>query len=93
MNPTTTSFQQHYKGSFTNMLRWHQLDKLWENVKVQANGWYIYFVGETLPSAPVEATALVQFIQEIDKLLRSEHDYDYCGIVYADDKENPSMIK
>lgn len=93
MNPSSSSFQQHYKGRFINMLRWHQLDELWENVKAQANGWYIYFVGETIPSTPVETTVLNQFIQEVDKLLRTDHDYDYCGIVYVDDKETPLMIK
>ncbi len=87
------SFQQHYKGRFVNMLRWHQLDELWESVRAQQNGWYIYFVGQTVPTAPVETLALNQFIKEIDELLRTDHDYDYCGIVYADDKEMPSMIK
>jgi hypothetical protein len=87
------SFQQHYTGRFVNMLRWHQLDELWDRVKTQSSGWYIYFVGETVPTTPVDTAALKQFIQEIDKLLRKEHDYDYCGIVYADDKETPSMIK
>lgn len=93
MNISTISFQQHYKGKFINMLRWHQLDALWEQVKAQPNGWYVYFVGETVPTAPVETGTLHQFLQEVDKLLRQEHNYDYCGIVYADDKETPAMIK
>ncbi|RKZ49899.1 MAG: hypothetical protein DRR16_07770 [Candidatus Parabeggiatoa sp. nov. 3] len=87
------SFQQHYKGRFINMLRWHQLDELWDKVKAQPNGWYIYFVGETLPTAPADAETLNQFIQEVNQLLHQEHNYSYCGIVYADDKETPSMIK
>lgn len=89
----TKSFQEHYKGSFINMLRWDHLEYLWDKVKAQPNGWYLYFVGQTLPTAPVAASALNEFIQEIDQLLRKEHDYDYCGIVYADDKETPSMVK
>ena len=87
------TFQQHYHGRFTNMLRWHQLDQLWEKIKAQPNGWYVYFVGENVPTAPVDATALNKFIQEVDKLLRQEHDFDYCGIVYADDRETPAMVK
>ncbi len=87
------SFQAHYRGRFINMLRWPQLSNLWEKVKEQPNGWYIYLVGEPVPTAPVEVASLNQFIQEVDKLLRKEHNYDYCGIVYADDKDNPSMIK
>ena len=87
------SFQEHYKGRFINMLRWHQLNDLWKQVKAQPDGWYIYFVGETVPTMPVETIQLNQFIAEIDQLLRKEHDFDYCGIVYADDKETPAMIK
>lgn len=93
MNITTLSFQQYYKGRFINMLRWSDTSQLWEGVKAQPNGWYIYFVGESLPTAPVEAEILNQFIQKIDQLLRKEHDYDYCGIVYADNKKTPAMIK
>ncbi len=75
------------------MLRWPQLVQLWDQVKAQPNGWYIYFVGETVPTVPVEAAALNKFIQEVDKLLHQEHDFDYCGIVYADDKKTPAMVK
>ena len=32
-------------------------------------------------------------ISEIDELLRAEHKEDYCGIVYADDLQNPTFIK
>ena len=93
MNSTTILFQQHYTGRFINMLRWHQLEDLWETIKAQPHGWYIYFVGEPVPTTPVQHIELRQFIQEVDQLLRQEHDYDYCGIVYADDKETPAMIK
>ena len=33
------------------------------------------------------------FVTEIDKLLRKEHDEDYCGIVYADAPSAPTFIK
>ncbi|OAD22704.1 hypothetical protein THIOM_001482, partial [Candidatus Thiomargarita nelsonii] len=61
------NFQEHYKGRFINMLRWPQLDQLWDKVKAQPNDWYIYFVGETVPTAPIDATELNQFIEEIDQ--------------------------
>jgi len=93
IDSSTLLFQECYKGRFFNILHWPQLDDLWEKVKRQPNGWYIYFVGENLPTAPANHETLHQFIQEIDQLLRQEHDYDYCGIVYADNKEIPAMIK
>ncbi len=93
MDTATISFKEYYTGRFTNMLRWPQLDNLWETVQAQPHGWYIYSIGEAVPTTPVPDNKLNQFIQEIDKLLKQEHDYDYCGIVYVDNKESPAMIK
>ena len=90
---TQTPFQQQYRGRFIGILRWPQLDELWERVKASPEGWYIYFIGEAVPTSPVKIEMLYQFIDEVDKLLHRDHHHDYCGIVYADDKENPALIK
>ena len=93
-----TSIQQDYleafKGRFTSLLRWHHLDEFWDRLRQQADdGWYVYHVGEVPPAMPVKRTKLLAFIDEIDVLLRKEHEEDYCGIVYADSKERPTYIK
>ncbi|MCB1802680.1 MAG: hypothetical protein KDI82_13395 [Gammaproteobacteria bacterium] len=80
-------------GSFTSALRWPQLDALWEKVRAQPDDWYIYAVGEPPPQAVADAATLRRFIDEIDALLRREHDEDYCGIVYADLPAEPRMVK
>ncbi len=83
-----------YKGSFTSTMRWHDLDVFWAVLKQQADdGWYIYAVGEVPPESTVEKKQLLHFIDKVDGLLHQEHDEDYCGIVYADDKEHPTFIK
>lgn len=89
-----SDFQQAFKGSFTSALRWHQLDALWHKVREDADGgWYLYFIGEIPPVAPADAAEVMRFIVDIDDLLRTEHEVDYCGIVYADDMDKPSFIK
>jgi len=93
-----TSIEQNYldafKGKFTSLMRWHHLDEFWENFKQQVDdGWYIYHVGDEPPESPVSGQKLLQFIDEIDTLLRDEHDEDYCGIVYTDSKDAPTYIK
>jgi hypothetical protein len=88
-----TEYQQCFQGSFTSALRWPQLDALWETLKQQSEGWYIYFVGKDLPDTIADKDSLIHFIEEIDQLLHKEHQHDYCGIVYSDDFKNPSMIK
>lgn len=87
-------FMRAYKGGFLNMLRWAQLDALWNTVAHEADaGWYIYAVGATPPTEPATANEVRTFLGEIDELLRTEHDEDYCGIVYVDDPDAPTFIK
>lgn len=87
-------FMQAFRGSFTSALRWHHLDALWQVLRDDAaEGWYIYAIGEKPPAQASEPQRVLAFIDEIDKLLRAEHDEAYCGIVYADDLQQPSFIK
>lgn len=87
------SFRQYFKGMFSGILQWQQLDELWDTVRTKPTGWYIYLVDETIPQMPADTSTLQQFIVDTDALLRQEHDYDYCGIVYVDNKAEPNMIK
>jgi len=82
-----------FKGRFTGVLRWEQLDNLWEKVLASDEGWYIYSVGDTPPEKILSKEELNKLIPELDTLLRKDHGEDYCGIVYINDKENPSFIK
>ena len=87
-------FIEAFRGSFTSALRWHHLDALWCGVRGDAGGgWYIYAVGESPPERSADAAQVVLFLDHIDRLLRREHDEDYCGIVYADDLGEPAFIK
>lgn len=87
-------FRQAFRGSFTSALRWHHLDALWANVhRDAAGGWFIYALGEEPPEQPSDAVQVALFLEQIDRLLREEHEEDYCGIVYADDLSDPSFIK
>lgn len=87
-------FLDAFNGKFFGILRWPQLDDLWHKVKETKNsGWYIYAVGEEPPTELTRGNQLDTVIDELDLLLRREHDEDYCGIVYVDAIETPSFIK
>lgn len=93
-------FHTAFTGRFEGILRWNQLDELWEHVNASVDkegkggkSWYIYAVGEAPPEKTVNADELKKFITEIDVLLRREHDEDYCGIVYTDSTQAPNYIK
>ena len=104
MNPSTTQtevkaqsqsdFYARYRDRFYGVLRWPQLDELWQHIKEQKNSqWYIYAIGEAVPEVPATVEQLERFIQQIDALLRKEHVEDYCGVVYADNLTAPSFVK
>ena len=82
------------KGTFKGILRWPQWDAFLEVLRARNDGqWYVYFLGEGLPAAPLSSEAFPRFLDEIDALLRRDHDEDYLGIVYADDLQEPGMVK
>jgi len=87
-------YVEAYRGNFTSMMRWPDLDAFWDTLRSQADDdWYIYAVGEDAPDTTAAKADLLKFIDEVDALLRQEHEEDYCAIVYADDRETPSFIK
>jgi len=83
-----------FRGNFTSTMRWHDLDNFWNVLKGHADdNWFIYAVGETAPDNTSDKTHFLNFIDNIDELLHKEHDEDYCGIVYVDNKETPEFVK
>lgn len=87
-------FYLAYRGAFTGLLKWPDLDALWQEVTGRAEqAWYIYTTSEAPPATPATEQELRDFIRHIDKRLRTDHAEDYCGIVYADSKTNPTYIK
>lgn len=89
-----SEFLDRYRGYFKNLLKWEDLDAFWKRLRANADkGWYIYAVGETPPAEPADSGQLERFIQQVDALLRSEHEEDYCGIVYVDDTDEPGLVK
>ena len=83
-----------FRGSFTSLMQWAQLDAFWDTVKAKADsGWYAYCIGEPVPVKRLTAAQARIFVKEVDALLRRDHDETYCGIVYTDSKTEPTFIK
>ncbi len=87
------AYLQAFNGSFSGILRWPDLNGLWARLRQQPEGWHLYAVGEVPPTAPLSRSELLAFIDHIDALLRAEHEADYCGIVYVDDRDQPRFVK
>ncbi len=94
MNDWEQTFRDAFRGTFSGVLRWEDLDRLWATLSDQAgDDWYVYAVGEPPPEQCAGKSDLLNFISEIDRLLRAEHEEDYCGIVYVDDVSSPAFVK
>lgn len=94
MHSEQNPFLQHYQGYFRNILQWDELAALWEKLGAETQTcWFVYAPGEALPAAPSSPEQLRGFLHELDQLLRQEHDYDYCGIVYVDNPTEPRLVK
>lgn len=86
-------FLERFRGNFSSLLSWENLDTLWRTLRAQTDGWYLYAVGEPVPGSIASAGDTRKFIDAVDVLLHKDHHEDYCGIVYVDDPANPSLIK
>ena len=93
MSDIGNDFAARMNGRFQGMLHWNELDALWQKVREVPEGWYASLIGQAPEQEPMSVEALDKFVSETDALLHHEHDYNYCGIVYADDREYPTFIK
>ena len=73
-------FYTAFRGSFTSLMQWGQLDAFWDTVRAKADaGWYVYCIGETAPTQPLSATQVQKFLKEVDVLLHRDHDEGGTG--------------
>ena len=85
-------FGDLFAGRLWSVMSWEQLTAFWTRIDTGA-GWYLYAIGEPVPTVPALADQAAEFLRRIDALLREDHRHDYCGIVYADDLQQPSFVK
>ncbi len=93
MNKPSDPFLQRLDGKFVGILQWDQLDALWETINDSGQAWYLYQVGLALPELPLKGDGLRNALGMLNELLHQDHEHDYCGIVYADDPAEPTLVK
>ncbi len=85
------AFRARLGGMFQGIMHWHQLDELW--ARIRSGRWFVHPTDETPPTEPLSGVPLAARIDSIDAQLRREHAYGYCGIVYVDDVDAPTLVK
>lgn len=87
-----SEFDRISNGMLFSLMSWQQLAEFWPKLNPGA-GWYLYAIGEPAPGDPAVTQQVETFIHEVDALLHRDHEENYCGIVYADNLDNPSLVK
>lgn len=83
-----------FNGPLSGLLHWSQWDTLVTTLgRDNDGGWYVYYVGEEVPEAPVPQQQFERFLMEMGLLLRRDHQESYLGIIYVDDMAQPAFIK
>jgi hypothetical protein len=89
-----SQFMSQFQAPLHGVLHWQQWNTLIERLNCESDGsWYVYFVGEPVPVAPLSTEQFRQFLHEIDQLLRNDHQEEHLGNVYADNLESSAFIK
>ncbi len=87
-------FLRLFHGDHLGVLKWEQLDDLWLRLRACADGqWYLITHKETLPEEPASAEQVDAFLNHLDSIIRKHQDPVYCGFVFVNDREDPSLIK
>lgn len=87
-------FLSKFNGVLKNALEWAHWDALVATLKSKSDGgWYVYYVGEGIPTSPLSPWQFDGFLEKISEMLRREHDEPYLGIVYVDDFADPAFVK
>lgn len=90
----SSNFIDAYHGRLASILKWEELDQFWQLLKDVSHGdWYIYIPGEIPPDNPASEDVFDHFLDEINERLKKEHQEDYCGIVYVDNRNAPRLVK
>jgi hypothetical protein len=90
----SAEFLEKYHGVLKGVMKWEKLDELWSSIRNhKEDDWYIYAPGHEIPEKTADRDDVDHFLARMDRLLRDEHDEDYCGIVYTDDFDHPSLVK
>ncbi len=88
-----SDYIHEFQGRFIGIMQWDDCYALLEKLIDQPDDWYLYDTLKEMPASTTNAEIFINRINEIKTILSEKHQERYCGIVYANDLENPSFVK
>ncbi len=95
MTALDKSYKDSFTGYFAGIIPWDKFDELWDKLKENPEDWYVFQPNSTdeAPTQPMEKTAFLAFLQEVDDFLHDQQYADYCGCVYVNSTQDPIFVK
>ncbi len=88
-----TEFWQRYRGAFSGVLKWQDMESLWATLKAAPEDWYVFDPLAAAPAAPLNSVDFMSFLDDAELLVNQRRDRPSCGSIYVDKLETPSYIK
>lgn len=84
---------ERFKGRFIGIMQWDDCHTLFEKLHDNPNDWYLYDTLKVAPKMVTNANEFINTLNNINKIIKSEHRERYCGIVYTNDLDKPDFVK
>lgn len=84
---------ERFKGRFIGIMQWDDCHTLFEKLHDNPNDWYLYDTLKVAPKMVANANEFINTLNDINKIIKSEHRERYCGIVYTNDLNQPNFVK
>ncbi|HIG88828.1 hypothetical protein [Candidatus Thioglobus sp.] len=88
-----SEYIDEFQSRFIGIMQWDDCNSLLQKLINNPSDWYLYNTLNTVPNEIIDSNLFIDKINTIKDILTNEHQERYCGIVYADDLENPSFVK
>ena len=88
-----SNYFDEFQGRFIGIMQWDDCHALLQKLVEQPSDWYLYDTLKEVPKQTADANHFTDQISEIKKILTNEHQERYCGIVYTNDLEKPSLSR
>ncbi len=88
-----TDFWRQFRGRFSGVLKWDDLESLWDALKASPADWYVFDPAGEAPSKPLDDAEFLHFLDEAEAVINQRRDRPSCGSVYLDDLAAPTYIK
>ncbi|CAB5502790.1 hypothetical protein [Bathymodiolus thermophilus thioautotrophic gill symbiont] len=82
-----------FQGRFIGIMQWDDCRALFDKLSSNPNDWYVYDTSKVAPKTVTNTNDFLDTINNIKKIIKSEHQERYCGIVYTNNLDNPDFVK